>query len=143
MILIHYRLARKACRSSRSMATTLLSSLKILCLYTPIALKVCPKRFSLSGSITHKDKVVTLGIGQRTDVLVTAPANAKGKSYTMRSSLAGNGCSVTNQPDATAVVYYNTMRTPNTTAWPAFIDSVAHQCANVSYLSLNPTLPIH
>ncbi|KUJ19252.1 uncharacterized protein LY89DRAFT_612848 [Mollisia scopiformis] len=75
-------------------------------------------------------QVVTLGVGQRTDVLVTAPANADGKSYTMRSTLAGNGCAVTNQPFATATVFYNTKLQPNTTAWPSFLTSVASQCAN-------------
>jgi hypothetical protein len=52
-------------------------------------------------------QVVTMGIAQRTDVLVHAPATASG-SYTMRSSLAGNFCSLNHQPDATAIVYYGT-----------------------------------
>lgn len=91
---------------------------------------------------SYSTQVVTLGIGQRTDVLVTAPANAKGKSYTMRSTLAGNGCSVTNQPFATAIVYYDTMSQSNTTAWPSFLNSVATQCANDPIDITTPLYPI-
>lgn len=49
----------------------------------------------------------------------------------MRSTLAGNGCSVTVQPNATAIVYYDTLSAPKTAPWPSFINSVNNQCANV------------
>ena len=79
--------------------------------------------------------MVTLGIGQRTDVLVTGLPGATG-SYAMRSSIAGGFCSFSTQPDVIAIVYYNhaavALGTPNTTAWPAWTASVTGQCANVS-----------
>ncbi|KAF8861398.1 hypothetical protein BDZ45DRAFT_800116 [Acephala macrosclerotiorum] len=90
----------------------------------------------------YDTQVVTLGIGQRTDVLVKSPPNFKGKSFTMRSSIAGGGCSITNQPDAIAVVYYDTISSPNTTPWPAFLDSVAHQCANDPISITTPLYPM-
>ncbi len=79
--------------------------------------------------------MVTLGIGQRTDVLVTGLPGATG-SYAMRSSIAGGFCSFSTQPDVIAIAYYNhaavALGTPNTTAWPAWSASVTGQCANVS-----------
>ena len=45
---------------------------------------------------------VTLGVGQRTDVLVTGQGNPNG-AYYMRSSLV---CSAANQPLAVAAIYY-------------------------------------
>jgi len=82
-----------------------------------------------------QNPVVTLGIGQRTDVLITGLPGANG-SYTMRSSLSAVPCSLSNKPDATAIVYYLhdalALGTPNTTAWPAWTNSVQNQCANAS-----------
>ena len=86
--------------------------------------------------------VVTLGIGQRTDVLVTGlPSNKGGTgAYAMRSSIAGGFCSFSSSPDAVAIAYYNhdavASGAPATTPWPAWVDSVTNQCANVSLTCL-------
>ncbi|TVY80676.1 oxidoreductase ptaK [Lachnellula suecica] len=79
---------------------------------------------------TTQGKVVTLGVGQRTDVIVTGIAGATG-SYLMRSTVAA--CSLANGGKSTAIVYYGTTAPsipPTTTAWPKFLDSVQNQCAN-------------
>lgn len=82
-------------------------------------------------------QVVTLGIGQRTDVLVTGIPKATG-SYFMRSSIASAPCSFSQNPDALAIVYYKhdalTSGNTNSTAWPDFLDSVANKCHNVSLI---------
>ncbi|KAK2033722.1 multicopper oxidase, partial [Colletotrichum zoysiae] len=68
----------------------------------------------------YDTKVVTLGIGQRTDVLVKANAannNTRG-SYWMRSNISS--CSMTNQPLGIAAVYYDQADqtlAPTSTAW--------------------------
>ncbi|MCJ1331635.1 hypothetical protein MMC10_008326 [Thelotrema lepadinum] len=67
---------------------------------------------------------VTLGIGQRTDVLVTGKSDPSA-SYFMRSTLV---CALANQPNAVAAIYYpnaNTNSTPTSTA-----TQVATQCLN-------------
>jgi FtsP/CotA-like multicopper oxidase with cupredoxin domain len=57
----------------------------------------------------YQTKVVTLGVGQRADVLVTANAatgaNASSASFWMRSNIAT--CSTAKQPYAMATVYYS------------------------------------
>jgi len=77
--------------------------------------------------------------------LVTGIPGATG-SYAMRSSIAGGGCSLTSQPDAVAIVYYNhaavALGTPNTTAWPAWTASVTGQCANDPLTETVPWFPI-
>lgn len=87
--------------------------------------------------------VVTLGIGQRTDVLVTGLPGAEG-AYIMRASLASFPCAVTSNPDATAIIYYKhdalLAGTPNTTAWPAFTESLG-KCHNVCLVPLTPFSP--
>ncbi|CAG8957707.1 hypothetical protein HYFRA_00000042 [Hymenoscyphus fraxineus] len=93
----------------------------------------------------YDTQVVTLGIGQRTDVLVKAVTNdtKSNAAFIMRSSIAA--CSLAINPDATAIVYYgaNVPSTPPTTqAWPAFIDSVANQCANDPIASTTPIYKI-
>ncbi|KAK2055831.1 Cupredoxin [Colletotrichum caudatum] len=66
-------------------------------------------------------KVVTLGIGQRTDVLIKANAgnNNNRGSYWMRSNISS--CSLTNQPLGIAAVYYDqadqTLAPNTSTAW--------------------------
>lgn len=60
---------------------------------------------------------VTLGVGQRTDVLVTANDNTNGAVW-MRSDISTN-CSATKRPHALAVIYYegaDTSVTPTTAA---------------------------
>lgn len=66
----------------------------------------------------YDTKVVTLGVGQRTDVLVKADAGGPGSSFWMRSNITS--CSQTYQPYARAIVYYedaNTDADPNSVAW--------------------------
>ena len=59
----------------------------------------------------YKNTTVTLGIGQRMDVLVTADQSAD--AFWMRASIPGffpqsqSGCSLNFQPDALAAVYYD------------------------------------
>jgi len=79
--------------------------------------------------------VVTVGIGQRVDVIVKG-LDTTG-AFTMRSVLAS--CSDDYQPLATAIVYYShKVLVSNSTAWPALNDSLA-DCGNVCSLPL-PTL---
>ncbi|KAH8803433.1 multicopper oxidase-domain-containing protein, partial [Xylogone sp. PMI_703] len=95
--------------------------------------------------IPYDTQVVTLGVGQRTDVLIKGLPGATG-SYTMRSSIAGGGCSFGANPDATAIVYYKhealSLGMPNTTAWPAWVDSVANSCENDDLAQTTPWYPI-
>lgn len=66
----------------------------------------------------YTTKVVTLGVGQRTDVLVTANVGAANTAYWMRSNLTA--CSVAKQPYAAAAVYYSsadTTKAPTSSAW--------------------------
>ncbi|RDW65055.1 hypothetical protein BP6252_10706 [Coleophoma cylindrospora] len=93
--------------------------------------------------IPYDTQVVTLGIGQRTDVLVKGKTGNPG-TYTMRASIASAPCSGSKNPDATANIFYNT-KTENastSTAWPAFLDSVANQCANDDLTKTVPWYPI-
>ena len=57
----------------------------------------------------YNTTTVTLGIGQRMDVLVTADQNAD--AFWMRASIPGftsnSGCSLNFQPDALAAIYYD------------------------------------
>jgi FtsP/CotA-like multicopper oxidase with cupredoxin domain len=65
----------------------------------------------------YETKVVTLGIGQRSDVLVTADGNLD--AYWMRSNISVL-CSLANQPNALAAIYYDdadTNEAPQSTPW--------------------------
>ena len=78
--------------------------------------------------VPYTTDVITLGIGQRSDVLVKADAPSN-TAFWMRSDNSGN-CSLTNQPHALAAVYYeeaDTNSVPTTTATP-YDDS---HCGNV------------
>ncbi|CAD6590291.1 MAG: hypothetical protein ASARMPREDX12_004245 [Alectoria sarmentosa] len=86
----------------------------------------------------YETEIVTLGIGQRTDVVVQATGNPA-SVYWMRSTISN--CSLTIQPDARAIIYYPSAPTnakPNTTAW---IDDTP-QCANDPLSSTTPVFPI-
>jgi len=86
----------------------------------------------------YETEIVTLGIGQRTDVVVKAIGKPK-DSYWMRSTISN--CSITTQPDALAVVYYERSsenKKPKTTAW----EDNTNQCANVRFPSYPPNFPI-
>jgi FtsP/CotA-like multicopper oxidase with cupredoxin domain len=65
----------------------------------------------------YDTKVVTLGVGQRADVLVTANAGRAGSSFWMRTMQTS--CSLAKQPLALATVYYDSDngKSPNSTAW--------------------------
>lgn len=76
----------------------------------------------------YTTNVVTLGIGQRSDVIVNGIGEPN-SAYWMRSDLSPT-CDLTNQPHALAAIYYETADTtslPTTTATP-YDDS---KCGNV------------
>ncbi|KAK3310996.1 multicopper like protein [Chaetomium strumarium] len=88
------------------------------------------QRFSIDGHMLtviaedfvavkpYNTSVVTLGVGQRADVLVTASAGKPKSAFWMRSNLTS--CTATKQPYAVAAVYYDqadTSATPSSKAW--------------------------
>ena len=86
----------------------------------------------------YTTNVVTLGIGQRTDVIVKANMPSDSAVW-MRSDISTN-CSLTNQPHALAAIYYDkadTSKTPNTTA-TAYSDT---HCGNDPLSSTTPFFP--
>ncbi|KAM3068000.1 hypothetical protein ACMFMG_011048 [Clarireedia jacksonii] len=90
----------------------------------------------------YSTQVITLGVGQRTDVIVTGLPNGKG-SYWLRSTIAA--CSLASNPEAKAVVYYGTgvpNLKPTTTASAAFTSSVANSCKNDDLSLTEPWFPI-
>ncbi|MCJ1400473.1 hypothetical protein MMC11_003679 [Xylographa trunciseda] len=67
----------------------------------------------------YTTNVVTLGVGQRTDVLVTANQEHSNSAFWMRSNIS-TICSSDNQPNALAAIYYDNADTtvdPTSTAW--------------------------
>lgn len=79
----------------------------------------------------YQTEIVTLGIGQRTDVIVEADGDAN-EAYWMRSTISN--CSNTIQPDAEAIIFYphaDKDKKPTTTAW---VDTTS-ECANVRSLT--------
>lgn len=86
----------------------------------------------------YETQVVTLGVGQRTDVLVKANRNPG--AYWIRSNLTS--CSSARQPNALAVVYYegtDTNATPTSTAWDIPDPGT---CANQDLDKTEPLYPI-
>ncbi|KAK5656371.1 hypothetical protein OQA88_4751 [Cercophora sp. LCS_1] len=84
----------------------------------------------------YETKVVTLGVGQRADVLVEA--NAEGSAFWMRSDLT---CAPAKQPNAVAAVYYDdadSTKTPTTSPW----DLPSPPCANDDLSVTEPLMPI-
>jgi FtsP/CotA-like multicopper oxidase with cupredoxin domain len=88
------------------------------------------QRFSIDGhsmSVIANDfvpikpyttNVVTLGVGQRADVLVTANGDIN-KAYYMRSNISAI-CSISKNPNAVAAIYYDkadTTKLPTSSAW--------------------------
>lgn len=66
----------------------------------------------------YTTQVVTLGVGQRSDVLVTANAGPATSAFWMRSNITS--CSAANQPNALAAIYYDkadTSKAPTSKAW--------------------------
>lgn len=88
----------------------------------------------------YRTKVITLGVGQRSDVLVTARGKPTDAVW-MRSELDVDCLNVTSiQPNATAAVYYskaNTDKLPRTqaTAWSY------NKCVNVSVMKTISQFP--
>lgn len=72
----------------------------------------------IAKQVPYTTKVVTLGVGQRADVIVTAnqPSNS---IWWMRSNIS-TICSLSTQPFAQAAIYYedaNTTLSPQSAAW--------------------------
>jgi FtsP/CotA-like multicopper oxidase with cupredoxin domain len=87
----------------------------------------------------YSTNVVTLGIGQRTDILVEGTGNING-AYWMRSNVS-DVCAFSYQPQALAAIYYDhadTNAMPNSTPWPK--TSQYDDCANDP---LNTTIPLY
>lgn len=78
----------------------------------------------------YSTTVVTLGIGQRTDVLVTANGDSNGV-YWMRSNIT---CAYTNQAQALAVIYYN--KASASTVPNSKVQPYTPGCLNVSRSSI-------
>ncbi|CZS91847.1 related to laccase precursor [Rhynchosporium agropyri] len=89
----------------------------------------------------YNTTVVTLGIGQRTDVLVTANVGKADSAFWMRSNIS-TICSLTTQPNALAAIYYDkadTNKAPTSTAWDVPDPGT---CANDDLSKTVPTYPI-
>jgi FtsP/CotA-like multicopper oxidase with cupredoxin domain len=87
----------------------------------------------------YNTKVVTLGVGQRADVLVTANAGLSNAMFWMRSTLT---CAPANQPIAVAAVYYDradTNKIPTSQPWD-LPNAVA--CANDDLSRTEPLYPM-
>ncbi len=83
--------------------------------------------------VPYETEIVTLGVGQRSDVIVEASGRAD-EAVWMRSTISN--CSNTLQPNAQAIIYYPQVdrdRKPTTTAW---VDDTA-ECANVRFILLS------
>ncbi|KAH6630534.1 multicopper oxidase-domain-containing protein [Chaetomium sp. MPI-SDFR-AT-0129] len=89
----------------------------------------------------YNTTVVTLGVGQRADVLITANASkSPNATFWMRSNLTA--CSPAHQPYAVAAVYYdqaNTSTTPDSRAWDV---PDPENCANDPLGTSEPLFPI-
>jgi FtsP/CotA-like multicopper oxidase with cupredoxin domain len=77
----------------------------------------------------YNTTVVTLGIGQRTDVVVNATGDSTG-AYWMRSKIA---CANSNQPEGLAVIYYD--KADTTSVPKSTCQSYTPGCINVSMIS--------
>ena len=87
----------------------------------------------------YQTNVVTLGVAQRTDVLVTANGKPTDAVF-MRSDIPAFPCSLPTQAHALAAIYYekaDTSKTPNSTATP--YDTTI--CANDPLTKTVPLLP--
>ncbi len=89
----------------------------------------------------YNTTVVTLGIGQRADVIVQANGSSTDLVY-MRSTIS-TYCSLPYQPDALAIVYYenaNTSATPTSTGWTIDDTSCGNDAlsATIPYESITP-----
>lgn len=104
------------------------------------------QRFSIDGHtmiviandftpvVPYRSDIISLGVGQRTDIVVVAtePANS---SWWIRSDFTTGSCGLSNQPHSLAAIYYpeaDTFKLPNSTATPAQSDKSVLFCKNVS-----------
>ncbi|EAQ89553.1 hypothetical protein CHGG_06172 [Chaetomium globosum CBS 148.51] len=88
----------------------------------------------------YNTSVVTLGVGQRADVLVTANVGKANSAFWMRSNLTT--CAPARQPNAVAAVYYDqadTSTTPSSKAWDIPNPDL---CANEDLHITEPLYPI-
>ena len=88
----------------------------------------------------YNTTVVTLGVGQRADVLVTANAGSNKSAYWMRSN---NTCTLHRQPNAVAAVYYDkadTSRPPTSQAWD--LPALSEGCVEDPLTVTEPLFPI-
>ena len=79
--------------------------------------------------VPYETKIVTLAVGQRSDVIVEATGHVN-KAYWMRSTISN--CSNTLQPDAQAIIYYPGAKKNKKPVTKAWVDKTA-ECANVSH----------
>ncbi|EDU39703.1 SufI multicopper oxidase [Pyrenophora tritici-repentis] len=89
----------------------------------------------------YNTDVITLGVGQRTDILVKAKKDRKG-AFWMRSMIS-DLCAASHQPLALAAIYYDQAderQRPNSTAHP--ITDVYHTCINDPLEKTEPSYPI-
>ena len=87
----------------------------------------------------YNTTVVTLGVGQRTDILVTADAGDSKAAFWMRSNLT---CSTGRQPFAVAAVYYDdadTSQPPTSAGWDV---PDPNTCANDDLALTKPLFPM-
>lgn len=93
--------------------------------------------------VPYETNIVKLGIGQRTDVLVTA--NSTLGAVWMRSNITA--CSLADQPNGLAVIYYDDTDTtiePASPAWPPSLDVCSNDdlSLTVPYYPISPpTVP--
>ncbi|KAL9601650.1 MAG: hypothetical protein Q9219_002370 [cf. Caloplaca sp. 3 TL-2023] len=88
--------------------------------------------------VPYSTKVVTLGIGQRTDVIVKGTMSSTSSVF-MRSNITSK-CSTANQPNAIAAIYYekaDKTKTPKSSA-TVFDDS---KCGNDDLTKMRPLFP--
>ena len=88
--------------------------------------------------VPYDTEIVTLGVGQRADVIVQANFSST-SSWWMRSTISS--CSLGDQPIGLAMIYYedaDTSVTPNSTAW---VDTTV-PCANDPLSETTPYFPI-
>ncbi|CAN8100550.1 unnamed protein product [Discula destructiva] len=88
----------------------------------------------------YTTKVVTLGVGQRADVLVTANQGSPNSAFWMRSNMSS--CALTTQPYAVAAVYYSSAdltKAPTSSPWNIPDPGT---CANDALSLTVPTYPM-
>ncbi|KAI0154133.1 multicopper oxidase [Xylariaceae sp. FL1272] len=87
----------------------------------------------------YDTKVVTIGVGQRVDVVVKANGNSEG-AYWLRANMTS--CSTTKQPNALAAIYYDeadTSTIPQSTPWNV---PDPNTCANDDLAITSPYYPM-